>query len=250
MERIILIVDDEPSILRSLKRVLRQSWTVLQAESGAQALCLLEQYPVSVLLSDYRMPEMNGIDLMNRVKADFPHIQRYLLSGQADYALVSDAINSGACHRILAKPWQEQHLLNHLDGAFRACRSPASAAKAEFMRPAQRLLADRELGLLYAITGNSCLPRVQFCLSHGALIPLKLARIATTPGDAELLQRWAETSLATILQLEFGRRADDIDTEFISEPVPGTNWLSWQAFRPALTALLKPGETETEFPIL
>ena len=81
----VLCVDDEPSILSALKRVLRsEDCKVLQAGSGTEALALLEQHPVDVVVSDMRMPGMDGAELLAQVRARWPTTSRILLTGYAD----------------------------------------------------------------------------------------------------------------------------------------------------------------------
>jgi len=110
----ILLVDDEPSILRSLKRLLRRDgYDITMAESGVQALSLLEAMdcPPAVIISDQRMPEMNGAAFLEQSRPLAPEAVRFLLTGYSDMTAVVDAINKGEIHRYLTKPWNDQDLL-------------------------------------------------------------------------------------------------------------------------------------------
>ncbi|MBW8461613.1 HD domain-containing phosphohydrolase [Acidovorax sp.] len=107
----VLCVDDEPSILAALKRVLRsEDCQVLQAGSGAEALTLLEQHPVDVVVSDMRMPAMDGAQLLAQVRQRWPHTARVLLTGYADMNATITAINEGQIYRYIHKPWDENEL--------------------------------------------------------------------------------------------------------------------------------------------
>ncbi len=80
----VLLVDDEPSLLRSLQRLLRRNgFEVEMASSGQAALEILETKPVDVILTDFKMPGMNGADLLNVVAGRFPDTRRVLMSGCA-----------------------------------------------------------------------------------------------------------------------------------------------------------------------
>lgn len=108
----ILFVDDEANILSALTRLFRQTgYTMLTATSGHEALQLLAQHAVQVVVSDMRMPEMNGAELLAHVYDHDASIVRILLTGYADIASTIDAINKGKIYRYIAKPWDENDLL-------------------------------------------------------------------------------------------------------------------------------------------
>lgn len=101
----ILFVDDEPAILKSMLRQLRGRFDVRAAESGKEALQRLkEEGPFAVIVSDMRMPDMNGIDLMKLVKDLYPHTVRLILTGCADQKTAMEAVNTGQIFRFLTKP--------------------------------------------------------------------------------------------------------------------------------------------------
>ena len=114
----LLLVDDDEHVLQALRRVLRRTRChILDARDGARALELLEQEPVHVVVSDYRMPGMSGVELLRLVKDRYPRVQRVLLTGQADSAAVEEAVNQSEIFRFIWKPWEDSHLLLTIQSA-------------------------------------------------------------------------------------------------------------------------------------
>ena len=117
--RRILFVDDEPNILQALQRMLRplrKEWEMAFAESGAEALHLLAQRPFDVIVSDMRMPGMDGAALLTEVMKRYPATVRFVLSGQSDKETVFRSI--GPTHQFLAKPCDPDVLRAAVDRAF------------------------------------------------------------------------------------------------------------------------------------
>ncbi|MDD4051792.1 MAG: response regulator [candidate division Zixibacteria bacterium] len=111
-EATLLVVDDEPNVIRSLKRLFVDSdYAVLTAESGEDGLRVMDTQPVELVISDYRMPGMTGVEFLSRVKAKYPDTIRIILSGYADVTAIVEAINDGGVYRFIAKPWNDQELL-------------------------------------------------------------------------------------------------------------------------------------------
>lgn len=110
MQSKIMIVDDEPVNLRTLERLFRRDYQVVTAQSGAEALTLLQQHDVALLISDQRMPEMTGIELMKNTVALRPQMVRILLTGYTDVSALIEAINCGLVYRYLTKPWNNDDL--------------------------------------------------------------------------------------------------------------------------------------------
>lgn len=108
----LLCVDDEPNILSSLRRLFRPcGYRVLVAESGAQGLDILRSEPVDLVISDMRMPHMDGAQFLAAVRAEWPDVMRFLLTGYADMASAIEAINQGQIYRYMNKPWVDDDLL-------------------------------------------------------------------------------------------------------------------------------------------
>ena len=120
MERTLLLVDDEPNIITSLKRLLRRDgYRIFSAQSGAEGLSVLAQHPeIGVIMSDQRMPEMLGAAFLSRVKELYPHTVRIVLSGYTELASVTDAINRGAIYKFLTKPWEDDLLRANVKEAY------------------------------------------------------------------------------------------------------------------------------------
>ncbi|MBA3581068.1 MAG: response regulator [Gammaproteobacteria bacterium] len=114
----ILCVDDEPNVLAGLKRQLRNKFDVHTAESGAEGLKLLrENGPFPVVVSDMRMPQMNGAEFLSKVRQHFPHTVRILLTGQSDMESAVSAVNEGQIFRFLTKPCPPEFFLEVLTTA-------------------------------------------------------------------------------------------------------------------------------------
>ncbi|MEZ5566712.1 MAG: response regulator [Gammaproteobacteria bacterium] len=107
----VLFVDDEPKVLDSIRRQLRKTYEVHTALSGHEALLVLEETPdIAIVVSDMRMPEMNGAELLAVVRRRYPHCIRMILSGQADIEAAISAVNEGNIFRFLTKPCKETSL--------------------------------------------------------------------------------------------------------------------------------------------
>ncbi len=119
----ILFVDDEENILHSMKRDLRKRFTVFAATSGAQALEVMKNDgPFAVIVSDMRMPEMDGIQLLTVVKDMYPDTIRLMLTGNADQETAIEAVNKGQIFRFLNKPCPSATLVMALALAIRQYR--------------------------------------------------------------------------------------------------------------------------------
>ena len=110
----ILLVDDEPEILFSLRGLLRHDFEVHTAPGGAEALAILRQHPVHVIMTDQRMPGMTGVELLRRAREECPEAVRIVFTGYADIKAVVDAINEGQIYRYLTKPWDPGELVELL----------------------------------------------------------------------------------------------------------------------------------------
>src|SRR3954464_7570042 len=138
----ILTVDDDPSVSRAIARDLRrkygEQYRVIRASSAAEALEALREIKlrggrVAVILADYRMPQMNGIEFLEQAMDLFPHARRVLLTAYADTEAAIDAINLVDVDHYLLKPWHppEEKLYPVLDGLLQMWATTPDAAGAE-----------------------------------------------------------------------------------------------------------------------
>jgi two-component system NtrC family sensor kinase len=117
-ETTLLVVDDDDNVRRALKRVLRRTrCRVLDAPDAEGALTVLEGEAVHVIVSDYRMPGMSGVEFLRLVKERWPRVQRVLLTGQADSSAIEEAVNRSEIFRFIWKPWDDGHLLITIQSA-------------------------------------------------------------------------------------------------------------------------------------
>ncbi len=108
---VVLVVDDDRPILLSLDRTMRRMpWQVITAQGAEEALSVLEGTKVSVVIADYQMPGMNGLELLNEVKRKWPDIQRVMLTGAANLDVIEKAVNESEVYRFLNKPWSDSQL--------------------------------------------------------------------------------------------------------------------------------------------
>ena len=105
-KRTVLFVDDEERVLSCLKGgLLGEPYEMFFASCGKEALEILEKNEVHVIVTDMRMPEMDGLELLRIVKKEYPHIIRMILSGFADIQTLLGSINQGEIFRFVTKPW-------------------------------------------------------------------------------------------------------------------------------------------------
>ncbi|ATG91020.1 EAL domain-containing protein [Methylomonas koyamae] len=115
----ILLVDDDRNILSALKRLFyRDGYEVLMARSGEEALDLMANHVVKVIIADQRMPNMTGTEFLARVKVMHPRTVRMVLSGYTDLSTVTEAINRGEIYKFHTKPWDDEALRNDVRDAF------------------------------------------------------------------------------------------------------------------------------------
>jgi two-component system probable response regulator PhcQ len=117
----LIFVDDEVNILSSLKRLIRHSgcsWDVHTFTSTTEAFEALHTIPlVNIIVSDYRMPIVDGVTFLNQTKKIQPHALRILLSGQTDMLALLQAVNEAEIFRFITKPWNDDDLLMTLKNA-------------------------------------------------------------------------------------------------------------------------------------
>lgn len=108
----VLLVDDDPDVLRAIvRRLRREPYAIVTASNGKEAFARLEERAFSVIVSDVRMPGIDGLTLLSEVRGKYPHVIRILISGRLNLAAAKKAINCAGVVRIFEKPLQENELM-------------------------------------------------------------------------------------------------------------------------------------------
>lgn len=124
----LLLVDDEPHILASLRMVFRRLYRVLSTTDPYEALRIVRRERVDVIVSDQRMPGMLGAELLRRVKRGSPGTMRILLTGYSDLTSIMSSINEGEVFRFVSKPWSNDEMREIVASAVRIARNTINAA--------------------------------------------------------------------------------------------------------------------------
>src|SRR6266699_512438 len=120
----VLVVDDESDVVASVKDLLRLDYKVLGATRAAEGLAMLDREPVHVVMTDQRMPDITGVELLQQVREKHPDAMRLLFTGYADIRAVVDAINRGSVYRYITKPWDPDELMAIIREASHELRTP------------------------------------------------------------------------------------------------------------------------------
>ena len=116
----LLFVDDEVNVLSALKRLFRPfGYRIFTAEGGAQGLEIMARETVDIVVSDMRMPEMDGAQFLQKVCKKWPDTVRILLTGYAEIGATIDAINKGHIYRYISKPWEDNDIVLAIQQALR-----------------------------------------------------------------------------------------------------------------------------------
>ncbi len=107
----ILLLDDEENILNALNRTLRrEGYRIMTSTSGPEGLSIIEKEKITLVLSDHRMPGMDGVEFLSEVRKRSPDTIRMMLTGYADMKSVVEAINRGEVYRFITKPWNDEEI--------------------------------------------------------------------------------------------------------------------------------------------
>ncbi|MCH2185337.1 ATP-binding protein [Myxococcota bacterium] len=106
----VLYVDDEPENLRVFELAFRRQFSILTAQSAEEGLCLLNENPIAVVLSDQRMPGVSGVEFLSRVRSLDPTTIRILVTAYGDAEILGEAINDGSIYRYVPKPWEPEDM--------------------------------------------------------------------------------------------------------------------------------------------
>ncbi|HJQ67848.1 MAG TPA: response regulator [Blastocatellia bacterium] len=119
MNYTILAVDDEPANLRMLERLFRREYRVLTANSGEEALAMLQKENVSLIITDQRMPGMTGTEMLRESMHSSPDSIKIILTGYTDLEALTEAINTTRVYKFVSKPWDPTALRQTVQDAFR-----------------------------------------------------------------------------------------------------------------------------------
>ena len=184
MKRDLLYVDDEPDNIIVFEATFEDDFKIWSATSGQQALEILEQTPIPVVVSDQRMPIMTGVELFSIMRRKYPHIQRIILTGYTDPEGMIEAINQGQVFHFVKKPWERPFLFSVLVRAFQAHDlSVANSALTDQLVLSERLafLGQATARLAHEMGNHLCLlPLIEYIEDHchGDGEMLKLAQMA------------------------------------------------------------------------
>lgn len=142
----ILVVDDEPDILRSFQINYGDDFTILTASNGTAGLGLLRDHDAGVIVADQRMPGMSGAEFLEHALGVRPDAVRIILTGYADHEALIRAVNTGRVYRYVAKPWESEDLRDTLQGAIERFHLGRENSRlvAELQRANARLAVENE----------------------------------------------------------------------------------------------------------
>ena len=146
----ILLVDDEPNVLKSLSRLLKQYY-LITASCGEEALLLAKEQTFDLVISDYRMPGINGVDFLIRFKRIQPDAIRMILTGYADLEGVQHAINDAEVFRFINKPWNNLEIVNAVENGLAHRRILLENRMLADQVRAQQVLLDEKEAILKAL---------------------------------------------------------------------------------------------------
>ena len=228
----LLCVDDEPRVVHALERHLRERYEVLTATSGAGALDILAQHKdLAIVISDMRMPEMDGATLLRHVHHLRPNAVRILLTGHADIQSAIKAINQGQVFRFLTKPCPPDELFAVMSEAQR---------QYELIMAEKHLLQDTLVGCIKALADVMSLANPEVM---GRAVRLK-RRVSAIGKELQLERRWQVEAAAMFSQLgclslpasiaknlALGERLDALERRSVDRAIGAANRLIAQVPR-------------------
>ena len=143
-KHILLVVDNEQGVCDSVHDLLRREFRVLKAKSATEGMKLLKENEVHIIMTDQRMPQLTGVEFLNKIRLGHPQAVRMLFTGYADIDAIIAAINHGHIYKFLRKPWQPEELEEAVrEAAGEYDRLVAQAEEMERMRQELKQLHER-----------------------------------------------------------------------------------------------------------
>ncbi len=180
----VLFVDDEKNVVNALKRMLypyRKEWNILYADSGQQALEIIKENKVDVIISDIRMPHMGGVQLLDIVKREYPEIIRITLSG---YAEDGTALQTARiAHQAIAKPAEADEIISTLKRAFRLRECLNNPEVQKLFNNLEQVPSLPEIYLELEkeiLSNNSSLKKISEIISKDPLITAKILQLTNS----------------------------------------------------------------------
>lgn len=159
----VLIVDDDEAVVHSITRALRAAdYDIKSVNNGEEALAYIQAHRVDLIISDYKLSGMNGVDFLEAVHKKHPEVVAILLTGQADVQIAADAVNRLSLYKFFVKPWDNNELQTAVKEAFkkRDASRPSEVTAADIMskfpvtiKEDAPLLAAAELMMRFKISG-------------------------------------------------------------------------------------------------
>jgi response regulator RpfG family c-di-GMP phosphodiesterase len=163
----VLIVDDEPNVCDSVHDLLRREFRVLKANSAVDGFRIMQEEEVHIVMSDQRMAQITGVEMLTKLKARHPQAIRMLFTGYADLESVIAAINQGHIFQFMKKPWQPEDLQTAVrQAAAEFDRLEAAAHEREHLVAEIGELKDRVTALETEVRGLQCVPSIR---AHSAV---------------------------------------------------------------------------------
>lgn len=211
----VLCVDDEENILHSIKRLLRkEGYRLLTASSGVEALKILEENNVHLVLSDQRMPQMSGTEFLAEVKEEYPDVIRIILTGYTEVDSITESINKGNIYKFFLKPWNDQNLKLEIGKALEQydliqANKMLHEKVLEQNKELQKINANQE-ALIQQRTEVLEIQNQALELSHAILEDLPVPLIGVSvEGMIVLINRQAQSLLKSGKSIEIGKRVSD-----------------------------------------
>lgn len=188
--KIILYVDDEPKNLTSFKAIFRKHYQIYVANSAQDGMEMIAQYPIQLVITDQRMPNMTGVEFLEKIAVIHPEVTRVILTGYSDVEAIIDAINKGRVYRYITKPWKKEDLMITIDNALESY---------------QLRMENRHL-IAHLQKANRELDRFVYSAAHDLRAPvaslLGLINLMRDSKDLDAIKEYCEIQFKTVKKLD------------------------------------------------